>query len=798
MKKYNLLILILFTISLQLAADEPVLGSDLEADPSADYDASAIVAPTNANDEVVLEEDLGGGDGPVPPTNPVLTQKDDLSADHGPTDPHSENSSLFDFTCEEIKQSQDVTQRQVSCICGKETLEGHQRDIFNLKDNSTDKSLLELLKERDSIHAKLSITDSLLDIYRKYQGFLGDNDELIGKVTGENGSFTPSLRNLKAVKNFMSSNADRVSRYNLVSEVMSALQDSSELKSKQSKLEKIQYLQDKIRLTCQNRTHANSLSMCEGDAWESIQLEVSQTSPPTTSGDFLNKLVNTIINLDDWGDRNSIPSLFVDNDNLRNPTGLSQFNEDMTSMIDDALNTCRKEILISNENPSDNCMRPNPDKAQRIVRTLQALDPSIRINPQSATIGDLTQHYLNISRRSVAVHDEVSGGSVDEFMKVIKDVGNVSASTRTVNEALKGDRASAIRNRFRDFSKERLNAMASHLESLGTSENDKLFAKYSLDTEVSPGLPEKSNKLLQEILDLDGVDPFYKDQDGKLSLKPESIHFLIGKMAEKHSAIKDQQDQLQAQLKIANDAISRVKASEEYQRNNNLKDFLWHDVAQNCSGIDTESGQELVTSEARECQLNNNGQTSLTQLMKFNDEVIAYREIQDRKSAAADLTRHCQSGEGSGPAWEQACSTALREHAQNTRTAARIAHYANPANHNTIYRYDSEGRQISKYTPKSNLALFLPQAAYTFNEQLPFYFIQRPQMRWQVDAWRWAGKQQKTQQAYWNSLYQSWQNNSACGYFGCYTNTTLLESASPTFGNTGFNFGNSTTVPLNF
>jgi hypothetical protein len=92
----------------------------------------------------------------------------------------------------------------------------------------------------------------------------------------------------------------------------------------------------------------------------------------------------------------------------------------------------------------------------------------------------------------------------------------------------------------------------------------------------------------------------------------------------------------------------------------------------------------------------------------------------------------------------------------------------------------------------------LPQAAYTVNEQLPFYFVQRPGMNMAIENWRQMGFQQKTAQAYWDAQRQSWLNNTTCGAFGCYYNSTMLEGASPTFGNFGFSFGSTTTVPTTF
>lgn len=753
--------------------------------------------------EVVQEESA-----PVPPTDPVVEpeglEDEEVASDEARYSPsyipmNGEESvpvdtdSLFSKSCEEVSDNDDYTEKQQECLCSKEKLEGHQRDIFSLTANNG-ATLLELLKKRDQYHAELSMTDSLLDIWDKYRNFLTQNEQLVNQK-----NLNTSVQGLQKIKEFIQDNKGHVSRYHLVSEVMSTIPNRQDIRNFETDEEKIGFIKDSIRNHCANAQYTQSLYMCQGDAWGEIRLEPVQNQNPSTPGAFLNKLANTIVKLDGNMDLNSIPSLFVDREEVRNPTGLNQFADDITSLIDKSIEACRQKVLLG-EGDTANCINSQSagEEATRIVRTLKGMGVTGNLSPEM-NVGQITQLYLDVAKRTKAFHEEVAGGSVDRFVDLINQVGSLQNQTLLTNDRLEdSDNVNRIRNEFNRFSETRLEMMADHLNKLGTDVNNSLFSHFDGEESNQP-FNQKANTLLNEILGVEDANIFMPNEEGKLSINPSTVPNLIRKLIEKNGEIERKKRQLQSELRNVNQNIAQVKATKEYQDSNALKDFLWDKVAGSCAQLG--GGDTIRVSEASECQLNNNGQGAITDLMMVNDQIIGYRERQSRSELIKNVAGRCRSivqNEVQNQKWGDLCSEATRKSAQQVRREATNAYYRNSKNHDVIYSYDSEGRVVDKYTPKSNLALFLPQAAYTINEQLPFYFIQRPAMNMAIDQWRFLGKQQKTQQAYWDAWNQSWQNNSVCGVFGCFYNTTLLETASPTFGNSGFNFGSTTTTPMTF
>ncbi len=740
--------------------------------PASDEEPETLVVPEQTVTEPGVEVTV---DGAVEPTVAEVTDE-----------------SLFGNKCKDVQGNKNFSDKQQECLCSKEELEVHQRDIFAIKaDNGA--SLLELLKMRDQIHAELSMTSALTNILSKYDNFLTENEKLVSQK-----GLQSNIAGLEKIKNFIKDNKEKVSRYHLVSEVMSTLGSRQELKNKETDQEKIAYIKDSIRNHCANASFSHGLYMCQEDAWENIRLEPSLNQNPRTPGDFLNKLANTMVKLDSNFDRHSIPSLFIDMDNpqAKNPTGLNQFADDLTSMIDKSIDACRKKVLLTNEKV-ENCINTLPagEEATRIVRTLKGMGVQGNLSPDMS-VGQITKHYLDIAKRTRAFHEETAGGSVKDFVTLIDQVGDLPRETLLVNDNLENDEnVNKIRNEFNGFSKQRLEAMAKHLDSLGSDLNDKLFSQYD-ESEPRP-FDEKFNNLFDEIIGINNSKIFKEDEDGRLAIDPNKISSVIKKLIENKDDIERKSRQLNTELIRINQNIAQVKSTQKYQHYNALKDMLWDRVANSCAGLN--EANKITIVDGFKCQLNNNGQNALTDLMMINDEIIGYRERQSKQELYRNAANACQSivqDETQNRKYSDLCNEATQKNAEQVRVDTINAYYRNPKNHNVIYEYDSEGRVVDKYTPKSNLALFLPQAAYTLNEQLPFYFIQRPQMNYAIDQWRFLGKQQKTQQAYWDAWNQSVQNNTACGVFGCFFNTTLLETASPTFGNSGFNFNTNFAPPV--
>lgn len=732
----------------------------------------------------------------------------------------------------------EETDEGKACERDKHNLEVFQKEIFDMKLNDNDDdTLLDLLKERDQLTAKMSVNLTLLRIWNDYQNFLNENSHIAGTEIKNPEGTQELLGTLNKLQSFMSRNQAPVERYHIVSEVLNSVGPENLEKIKQAKTdaEKFEIIKQALIETCSGSNKDLYICSSGADVSSSLHFLKGENVPEPDRNQVTNKFVNVLAELDggvDWAD---FSDAFIDNSKDLNPIGDLDFVKNFNGLIERSKEECRKIVLTSSDDV-DACLEKSfkdlnlSDSEKLTVTRLQNL------NPQGGSIDNISQlvsSYVEVAKNTQALHrEEVRNGTVEDLIKLADEVKNWREDFRTAEQNLTSeDTISAYRQQFKNLNKKKFLELGNFLNNGEFHNNLKIFKKYgggdrpgtlNLTQRNNENNADYANRLLQGVIcgrvdaDCDASNSEFKAfkmEGDKLVVDENAIIQTFKDMMERaggfmnlHTTLYHGQESISKKLDEVESKIASLKQSKDYKRKNAFKDFLWRQAANSCQR--KVNDQNIVSALTMSpCKLSNRVQTGLNDFLKIGDDLIAYQTRSEVTNNLSQLSIFCQEyfdedreyydellGNGG------ICSDIYDQHQvetdlQEIKTEAARSAQKRLKNRNTIYEYDSRGKKVDVYRPKSTSAILLPQLAYTFNEQLPFYLVQRPGMKMQVEQWRQAGYAQKTQMAFLDAQRQSFLNNSTCGPFGCYYNTTVLESASPTFGQSAFDFGSSSTLP---
>jgi len=748
-----------------------------------------------------------------------------------------ERARTAELTAANTQAAENASGEEAQCLRDKQNLISHQRRVFDLK-TPRGASLIELLKKQDDLKARIATYQALYDIWKQYQNFLDENDSLVAnQQINTPASAQAALASLSELESFLDKNQEPVERYHVVSEVLLSLPNRDELKAIQGGQEKLNYIKRKIQARCSDSANSH-LYICGINPETDIQLEAQITRNPRNRAEFINKFVNTMVQIDgaDFVWNTDFSTLFVDDPNHTNQTGDVQFAGTLKAMIQKAKEHCRENILLGDSNevtclttPLNQVMGNSPSEAEtKVIERLQTLHPE---GGAINNVADLSSSYLEMAKKTKNFHEEMSGGTINEIGSLTENIDGLRERFQTAEAALTTPGAlTGIRQKFKDLTAEKILNLGRTLNHGEFRTNQEVYKKYleghenlltrpgslNLGREGNENKADFANRLVRDILcqnsssgtacpiDQDIFSLTSNNGQEDLALNQDNIMEIFNRLTStiggrdqlkemlgegKEQGLKDELAQIQAD-------IATIKNGRDYQELNGFKEFIWDQVRASClSG----SGNEVTTHVGTSCLIAPGIQSGLNDFLQVGSELLSFNDREeDRKNLNqvydSCLRIHSEERDRYDREYSNTniCPTVFNERQrvdrQNIVRAESIRR--GPARHdpNIIYKYDRDGKVVDRHVPSSNLAIFLPQLAYTANEQMPFYFIQRPGMNMAIDSWRTAGFQQKTTNAYWASVNQSFINSTVCGQFSCFFNNTMLETASPTFGNSGFNF----------
>ena|GEM_PF-6778810 len=726
-------------------------------------------------------------------------------------------------------------------------LRDFQGKIFNLSHPDDGVPLKELMASRDDILSKMNLLQGLLKIWDDYYSYLGDSAELTANSKLRTpGPVQEKIQGLLELKTFINKNQSAVMRHQVMAESMSLL-DLDAMGNLSSDEDKFNYIKNQFVGACAQAEN-QSFYICneakkDSRFWDSLSFSPSITNDPRTASELMNKFSNTLANIDKVelldipAINRNLSNLFVDignNDLLVE----SDFVDGFTTIINQSIETCREAALLPRiiggetveQSASVNCFDRDlsqiPGVNEDQLKTVQNSLAKMRgVAPGSLnSLASLTDAYLKNSEDVLNSHAESAGGTIQKLAELSQSNPNIATDIRQGGNLLmiNDDKAPTsylhAREEFKDLSKERLVTLSRQLTSI--QKNKKLYQDFNVDgLDVSLDIGKKANDNLRELFEGFDEDIFttYDGQDDKgepeLHLNLQNVNGGLKALMDSFSQedVQRKFSDLNASLEAVNSKINKVKGYNPdprntdqplYQQLSQIKNYLWSPVKNNCS----RTSGDFDIDAGGFCEFNRED-SGIQSLIKVGDEFISHQTEEESKQSLNDLNGLCQriiSNNYEDEAMKELKSeltskNICRSISTDTRVEERrrLERAAeDKLDHNEIFEFDDEGKLIGSYKPKSNFNLVLTQAAYTVNENLPFWFIQLPQMgRW-TDSMRTAGFQEKTALAYRDAQIQSWQNMTTCGFFGCFYNTTMMEGVSPTFGNAGFNFS-TTANPLN-
>lgn len=731
-----------------------------------------------------------------------------------------------------------------TCLRDRGNLRSHQQRIFNLT-SPQGSSLIELLKKQDDLKARIATYQTLFDIWKQYQNFLNENDQLVNAQVPQGAK--AALKSLNDLEGFLDRNQAPVERYHVVSEVLLSLPNRDELRNIRGDQEKLNYIKRKIQERCADSANSH-LYICGINPETDINLEAQITRNPNNRAEFVNKFVNTLVKLDQPEIISAITddfsSLFVDDPQHTNLTGDVQFAGTLKTMIQKAKNHCRENILLGDSNDV-NCLSAPLNQAMgnglsaaetSVIERLQTLHPE---GGAINNVADLSSSYLEMAKKTKDFHEEATGGTINRIGQLTQNINQLRQNFESAEAVLTSPGTmTSLRESFKDLTAQKILNLGRVLNHGEFRSNQELYKNYleghenllsapgrlNLSRDGGENQAQFANRLVRDILcqnQSSGAScPINQDifsQSGEdISLNQDNIIDLFNRLTsttggidqlrnilgeEQEQGLKDEFERVQAE-------IAAIKNGRDYQELTSFKDFIWNQVRTSClSG----SENEVLHHTGSSCLIAPGVETGLNDFLQVGSELLSFSERNENKNTIFNLNDSCvrihaedrerydreYSLTGICP---RIFEERQREERQNIERAEAARRGPSSRRHdpNIIYEYDSQGRVVDRHVPNSNLAIFLPQLAYTVNEQLPFYFVQRPGMNMAIESWRQQGFQQKTYQAYMDSVNQSIMNRTVCGDFGCYFNSPMLQTASPTFGNSGFNFSSTTTTPFAF
>jgi hypothetical protein len=706
------------------------------------------------------------------------------------------------------------------CQVDAQNVKAMQQKIFELKENGDGNvSLMELLVIQDELKAREAVVKGLIGVWDEYNNYLTENEQLRQDSSNNHLNAKNAIGALNKIKGFIDNNSQAVSRYHLLSEAFSQF-DPAQFQGK-TKEEVFAYVKSSMQSACQDPQKSTALGYCQEASrapnfWSMMTPQAVAATNPQNSSDIIHKFIEvTSVSARDWGPTDNwvenLSTLFVDDSSINGDLLADEnLSEIVSGMIEDTVNECRKQALVSSDREVD-CLEDSRfieghPQRQLLTQKLNLLNPGQ--NKEYRNMQDIVDAYLENAQKVSSAHHENVGGTITDLANIASQRAEISQQIAQGNSAIQAD-LEAARADLKVKANVKMATIGRNLDSIQDSK--KVFANYM---NTVPGLELGSSQAANQIInDLMGpnapgdifqltADETFKITDeayDKIFTDPnfskENLTALLNTPQDKYYG----KSIMEAKADIAG-RIASIKATQEYKDAEAFKNFAWESLLTTCKKDSDTNVQEIVQPTCQEGSM-----SEVSSLLQVGSSLISFQSNRDDQMEVASLNRRCQELYNESPSeyaangYTALCNEINRTDISNTRRAtqdsARTQRRANSSRRRRIYYEDDGITPSSAYTPKSNFALFLPAAASAFTTILPMW-SQTPLYQSYALQGKYAGYREKDYNAWLQARNQSIANQTVCinGVFNCFLPSTVTPGVSATLGNSAFSFGQSSTV----
>lgn len=590
----------------------------------------------------------------------------------------SGNKSLTD--CEKIADKAE----KCSCVANF-SKEFQKKSLEFKKEGDGQASLMELMKKRDDLTARMAVVKTLLDVWDDYHNYLEQSPEIIGTAGSPGGSPMKAINDLKKLRDFIGGNSKAIQRYHLTSEVlMTVFQDPNNPDVKNREIlqglatpeAKLDFIKAKIQAKCSGS--ASNLYMCKNRAWESITPRTDWDTPTNGEGDNLNRLANAIVAVDgyevfDLTNSMNLSKLFVDRENI-NITGMSDVSEGLTGLIDASIASCQEEVLKRTSGDTECFSRSlesitanNPTLRRQYETLKENFKSTLGVNYNMENIGGLVNTYVHITRRTKVLHDEANSGTFKDLYKLTESLGNPSEELIKASATLNDPTTRArIQAQFQNITKTNLAKLGRTLAGMNLKESEEVYKRIggAASSNLFGGgafkfsdnnAAQNANNILNSILCREGSAAdcagsplnLFKEVDGKAAVDENQLQIAMEKLVDtvkdrgelSNLLVANREGSLANEVQKIDAQIAAINDDPNYKNLAAFKNYLYNRTRTFCVTEDTPGNQEI---QGTRCTLTPGVDVGLNNFLKVGGELIGIKNALDHKADVASLAALCK------------------------------------------------------------------------------------------------------------------------------------------------------------
>lgn len=692
--------------------------------------------------------------------------------------------------------SKEEGDQKSDCEAHVQRLESIQDNIYKFKVDPNGSDYISLLKERDGLMAKKAFIESMIKVWDEYNSYLDESHQFQKDYGAFDLKLTKKLEGLSTLKDVISGNREAVQRYNLMASVFGDI-DVTKIngEDRQQRFDQMRALL-KEQCTGENAQANKDRMYCKAvgsndTSWDSMKYGEAPSDTGSSQRDMIHKFMEvsvTAFGAEFMGVFKNMSTMFVDNQDFNGDlvndidyaNGVD-FGTSVGKAIDETIAFCRRQALAASEGDVD-CLERDMSQVMAESgqqRYFEKIQSTLGDDVKSPT--DLLSRFLENAETLQKAHEEVTGGVISDFAKLVENKDQYLADLDSFGEEAEGLRADA---------QEHFNKRAAvHLANLGDnlkqlSNNQRAYestkpeeCKGMASPMICGALEELSSVISSDKQDTlaglfkNSLGPSGEAGDMKLVANDpvKLLNFLMDNNLDKDNltAILKGNDgrnnSLEAKLNAVERKIAAFKENETYKTLEDIKAFVWKRAENECAAV------SKVTNNTS-CKASDSF-SEVDRLFEFGGKVAAYQSNEREKYNLADI--------------EKKCDTVRQNNQTSTfdfdiigicnevsKSYSNLVAYQNYYSEEEVYKrlrtrktYDSSGNVTGSYTEKSFTALFLPALARQSVTVMPTwankYNVKSYALQQTI-----LGKRQKDYNAYIDML-QSSAAASCSGLFGC-------------------------------
>jgi hypothetical protein len=585
-----------------------------------------------------------------------------------------------------LTECEKITDKAEKCSCVADMAKEFQKKSLAFKSEAEgSQSLMELMKKRDDLAARMAVVKTLLDVWDDYHKYLEESPDLNGTADNPGGSPMKAINDLKKLRDFIGSHSKSIQRYHLTSEVLMAVfQDPNNpdvknreiLQGLETPEAKLDFIKAKIQAKCDGAS--SNLYMCKNRAWEQITPRTDWDTPTNGEGDNLNRLANAIVAVDgleifDFRNTMNLSKLFVDRENI-NITGMSDVSEGLTGLIDASIASCQQEVLNRTSGETECFSRSlesiteNNPSLRRQYETLKAnFSSTLGRNYNMDNIGGLVNTYVHITKKTKVLHDEANSGTFKDLYNLTETLGNPSEELIKASATLNDPATrSKIQNQFKNITKANMAKLGRTLAGMNLKESEEVYRKLggtSSSTLFRNGAFEfkdksdaqNANNILNAILCREGSAAecsgspinLFKEVDGKAAVDESQLESAFSKLVAtvkdrgelSELLLPDREGSLANQIKKIDEQIEALNNDNKYKHMAAFKNYLYDRARTFCVNDSTPGNIEI---KGTRCTLTPGVDVGLNNFLKVGGELIGIQNAVDYKMSVDGLASLCQ------------------------------------------------------------------------------------------------------------------------------------------------------------